>query len=61
LSVVVSLCGAERDPQGLEGQWARLEAAGARVYRRNVDAAVAAAALAQGAQPGVVRGAEGSA
>jgi FdrA protein len=48
LAVVVSLCGAAGDPQGLAAQRARLEAAGAAVRARNVDAARLAASLALG-------------
>ena len=48
LTVVVSLCGTESDPQGLEAQRERLEAAGAVVYRYNVLAAGVAAGLARG-------------
>jgi FdrA protein len=56
LAVVMSLCGAAGDPQGLAAQRARLEAAGAAVYSRNADAAGAAAALASGlATPGGAR------
>jgi FdrA protein len=39
LAVVASLCGTERDPQGLEGQAERLHRAGAVVTRSNADAA----------------------
>jgi FdrA protein len=39
LAVVVSLCAAERDPQGMAEQAARLEACGAVVTRSNVEAA----------------------
>jgi len=39
LSVVVSLCGAAGDPQGLDGQAAALRAAGARVSRSSAAAA----------------------
>jgi FdrA protein len=55
LAVVVSLCGAAGDPQGLAGQRARLEAAGARVRARNLEAAELAASLALGRQPAEVR------
>jgi FdrA protein len=51
LSVVVSLCGAAADPQGLDGQGARLRAAGALVTRSSARAArlaLAAAGLAKG-------------
>ena len=47
LAVVISLCGTEGDPQGLERQGAALAAAGAVVHRSNADAARAAAALTQ--------------
>ena len=36
---MVSLCGAERDPQGLNRQAERLVAAGASVARSNAEAA----------------------
>jgi CoA ligase-like protein len=39
LVIVVSLCAAERDPQGMYGQVARLEASGAIVTRSNGHAA----------------------
>jgi FdrA protein len=51
LSVVVSLCGAAGDPQGLDGQAAGLRAAGALVTRSSAQAArlaLAAAGLAVG-------------
>ena len=38
-AIVVSLCGAERDPQGLKRQAERLLAAGAHVARSNAEAA----------------------
>jgi hypothetical protein len=37
--VIVALCGAAADPQGLDGQRAALEAAGAVVTRSNAHAA----------------------
>ena len=37
--VIVALCGADGDPQGLDAQRARLEAAGAVVTRSNAHAA----------------------
>ncbi|HYN17721.1 MAG TPA: FdrA family protein [Actinomycetes bacterium] len=46
LSVVVSLCGAAGDPQGLDGQAATLRAAGAQVTRSSADAARLALAAA---------------
>jgi FdrA protein len=46
LSVVVSLCGADRDPQGLDGQAAALRAAGAQVTRSSAAAARLALAAA---------------
>jgi FdrA protein len=46
LSVVVSLCGAAGDPQGLDGQAATLRAAGARVTRSSAAAARLALAAA---------------
>jgi FdrA protein len=52
LSVVVSLCGAADDPQGLDGQAAALRAAGALVTRSSAQAArlaLAAAGLDRGA------------
>ncbi len=45
LSVIVSLCGTEGDPQRLSMQRVALEAAGALVFESNVAAALAAAAL----------------
>jgi FdrA protein len=51
LSVVVSLCGAAGDPQGLDGQAAALRAAGALVTRSSAAAArlaLAAAGLGKG-------------
>jgi FdrA protein len=42
LSVVVSLCGTDRDPQGLDRQADRLHGAGAVVTRSNADAALLA-------------------
>ncbi|HSR28026.1 MAG TPA: FdrA family protein, partial [Actinomycetes bacterium] len=55
LSVVVSLCGAAGDPQGLDGQAAALRAAGALVTRSSAQAArlaLAAAGHADKARPG---------
>jgi FdrA protein len=53
LSVVVSLCGAAGDPQGLDGQVATLRAAGALVTRSSAQAARLALAVAGlGMQPG---------
>jgi FdrA protein len=53
LSVVVSLCGAADDPQGLDGQAAALRAAGALVTRSSARAAgLALAAAGLGKQPG---------
>jgi FdrA protein len=55
LSVVVSLCGADGDPQGLDAQAAALRDAGALVTRSSARAArlaLAAAGLGQGARPG---------
>jgi FdrA protein len=53
LSVVVSLCGAAGDPQGLDGQAATLRAAGALVIRSSAQAArLALAAAGLGEQPG---------
>jgi FdrA protein len=53
LSVVVSLCGAAGDPQGLDGQAATLGAAGALVTRSSAQAArLALAAAGLGKQPG---------
>jgi hypothetical protein len=46
LSVVVSLCGAAADPQGLDGQAAALRAAGALVTRSSAQAARLALAAA---------------
>jgi FdrA protein len=46
LSVVVSLCGAAGDPQGLDGQAAALRAAGAQVTRSSAQAARLALAAA---------------
>jgi FdrA protein len=46
LSVVVSLCGAAGDPQGLDGQAATLRAAGALVTRSSAEAARLALAAA---------------
>ena len=46
LSVVVSLCGADGDPQGLDGQAAALRAAGALVTRSSAQAARLALAAA---------------
>jgi FdrA protein len=56
LSVVVSLCGAAGDPQGLDGQAATLRAAGALVTRSSAQAARLALAAAgldrdQGGEP----------
>jgi FdrA protein len=54
LSVVVSLCGAAGDPQGLDGQAAALRAAGALVARSSAQAArlaLAAAGLDRAAAP----------
>jgi FdrA protein len=48
LAVVVSLCGTEGDPQGLERQGVALAAAGATVHRSNAAAARAAVALVKG-------------
>jgi FdrA protein len=56
ISVVVSLCGAAADPQGLDGQAAALTRAGAQVTRSSAHAArlaLAAAGLAAPAGPGV--------
>jgi FdrA protein len=39
LACVISICGTEHDPQGLQGQAERLLAAGATVTRSNADAA----------------------
>jgi FdrA protein len=53
--VVVSLCGAAGDPQGLDAQAAALRAAGALVTRSSAQAArlaVAAAGLDPGGRPG---------
>jgi FdrA protein len=50
LAVVVSLCGTEGDPQGLQRQAAALVAAGASVYLSNAAAARAAVALLEGSQ-----------
>jgi FdrA protein len=53
LSVVVSLCGAAGDPQGLDGQAATLRAAGALVTRSSAQAArLALAAAGLGEQQG---------
>jgi FdrA protein len=46
LSVVVSLCGAAGDPQGLDGQAAALRAAGALITRSSAQAARLALAAA---------------
>ena len=46
--VIVALCGAEGDPQGLDAQRSRLEAAGAVVTRSNAHAARLAKAAAGG-------------
>jgi FdrA protein len=46
LSVVVSLCGADADPQGLDGQAAALRGAGALVTRSTAEAARLAVAAA---------------
>jgi FdrA protein len=54
LSVVVSLCGAVGDPQGLDGQAAALRAAGALVTRSSAQAArraLAAAGLDRATRP----------
>jgi FdrA protein len=48
LAVVVSLCGTDGDPQGLERQGVALVAAGATVHRSNAAAARAAVALVMG-------------
>ena len=45
LAAVASVIGAPRDPQGLEGQVARLEAAGVEVLPSNAEAARFAALL----------------
>ncbi|HLL80959.1 MAG TPA: hypothetical protein VKT25_15725, partial [Ktedonobacteraceae bacterium] len=45
LPVIISLCGTERDPQSFSRQRAALEAAGAYVYRSNVQAALSAASI----------------
>lgn len=45
LSVVISLCGTEDDPQRLSAQAATLRAAGAEVYTSNADAALRCIAL----------------
>jgi FdrA protein len=50
LAVVVSLCGTEGDPQGLQRQAAALVEAGAAVYLSNAAAARAAVALLEGSQ-----------
>jgi FdrA protein len=55
LAVVVSLCGAAGDPQGLAAQRARLEAVGAQVRTRNLEAAELAASLALGRRAAEVR------
>jgi FdrA protein len=53
LSVVVSLCGAAADPQGLDGQAATLRTAGALVTRSSAQAArLALAAAGFGGEPG---------
>jgi hypothetical protein len=52
LSVVVSLCGAEGDPQGLDAQAAALRAAGAQVTRSSAQAArLALATAGEGGRP----------
>jgi FdrA protein len=59
LSVVVSLCGAQADPQGLDGQAAALRQAGALVSRSCAQAArlaLAAAGLAGAAGSGTAAG-----
>ncbi|MQY02380.1 FdrA family protein [Actinomadura macrotermitis] len=48
LALVVSLCGAAGDPQGLDRQGAALHEAGAAVFASNAEAARYAAALAAG-------------
>jgi FdrA protein len=45
IAVVVSLCGTQADPQGLERQAARLVSAGASVHLSNADAARTAVEL----------------
>jgi FdrA protein len=59
LSVIVSLCGAAGDPQGLAGQAAALRAAGALVTRSSAHAARAALAAAGLAEPGGASSAAG--
>jgi FdrA protein len=62
LSVVVSLCGATGDPQGLDGQAATLRAAGALVTRSSAQAArLALAAAGHSAGAGTGTGAAGGA
>jgi FdrA protein len=50
LTVIVALCGTERDPQGLAAQRAALEEAGAMVTRSNAHAARLAASLVVGSE-----------
>lgn len=45
LPVIISLCGTERDPQSFSRQRVAFEAAGAYVYRSNVEAALSAASI----------------
>jgi len=58
LALVASVVGTAEDPQGLDGQVARLEAAGAWVLPSNAEAARAAAAVAGG--PAVLAALAGS-
>jgi FdrA protein len=53
LSVVASVCGTSQDPQGLDGQVARLEEEGVVILPSSAQAARFAAQLAQHAQGGV--------
>ncbi len=45
LPVIISLCGTDRDPQSFSRQRAAFEAAGAYVYRSNVEAALSASSI----------------
>ena len=59
LSVVVSLCGTDGDPQGRDSQAAQLTGAGAQVFASNAAAARAAAGVASalaGVAPGATAG-----
>jgi FdrA protein len=50
LAVVVHVCGTQEDPQDLEAQVQQLQAVGCLVFQSNIEAALAAAWIAGGAE-----------